>query len=250
MGTLKNHAKEFAAQIWMKHIAAKGEFKKLKEETALVIPNEIPLDICKTLIEKIDLIVSQKNHPRTWRDPLNSDTRILGFEQDIGELIKYFDIENKINAIEEYTGRKTKSHFLMANRVIPKEGNLGSGGGMHRDSPFSNQVKCIWYLSEVTSETGPFQYIPGTHFNLIKNKSKYPLGETRFKETQDSPIEVTATAGSLLICDTKCIHGGKPIQSGARYAVTLYTLPKADGLANVFIKSGIDPATAKTKSNA
>jgi hypothetical protein len=49
----------------------------------------------------------------------------------------------------------------------------------------------------------------------------------------------------MLVCDTKCIHSGKPIEKGVRYAVTLYTLPTEDGAADLFRKSQIDPALAQ-----
>lgn len=242
-----NYAKTIAASAWMRAFGTRGEFRDIKDKTAFVSPGVLTKQACKEMIARIDAAAEDSTHPRVWRDDVASDTRVLGFEQDIPDFLSQFQVERQIAAVDAYTGRKTKAWFLMANRVVPKENNLGSGGGLHRDSPFSHQVKCIWYLSDVTTENGPFQYVPGSHFNLIKARAHYPLGKSRFDDVADDLIEVTAEAGSLLICDTKCIHGGKPIESGARYAVTLYTLPTEEGARKIFSGSGVDPDLAIRK---
>lgn len=239
MKYLTNYTKQISTEIWMNTIGGRGELRNLKNETAIVLPDVLSINICRHLIETINKLADDKYHPRVWRDEVGSDSRIFGFEQDIEELLQHFNVKRWIEAIDSYTARKTKSWFLMANRVLPKENNLGSGGGLHRDSPFSHQVKCIWYLNDVTTENGPFQYIPGTHMKLLKLQNKYPLGVTRFPYVEDELVEVHAKAGSLLVCDTKCIHGGKPIQSGMRYAVTLYTFPTQRGAVSTFEKIGI-----------
>lgn len=244
MNLILNYAKAMASSVWFHLVGGRGEYSDLKTKTAMVIVDALPPEVCRELVEKIDSIVDDPDHPRVWRDNLASDSRVLGLEHEIGDLTKYFEVERHIEAVDSYMGRKTRSWFLMANRVVTKDNNLGSGGGMHRDSPFSHQVKCIWYLSDVAEENGPFQYVPGTNVNLIKMRHLYPLGQSRFEKLQNKPIEVHARAGSLLVCDTKCIHGGKPIQKDIRYAVTLYTLPKTEGASNVFRKSGLDPRLA------
>ncbi|WP_421706222.1 phytanoyl-CoA dioxygenase family protein [Alloalcanivorax xenomutans] len=237
-----NYAKAIIPSIWMHFFAGKGELRSLLYETAKVNKQALSISTCLELIERIEVILSDSDHPRVWRDKIGSDSRIWGFEKDIAELVEEFEVERWIKAVDQYTGRKTRSWCLMANRVVPIGGNLGSGGGMHRDSPFSHQVKCIWYLNNVDGSNGPFQYLPGTNTNLVRDRNQYPLGVSRFNEIKVKAQEVHAKAGSLLICDTKCIHGGKPIESGLRYAVTLYTFPGKAGPEKIFEQSGLDPA--------
>lgn len=244
MSNMINYAKTFAASVWVHSFGTRGELREIKDKTAMVRPGALSKPACEEMIARINAAAEDNTHPRVWRDEVGSDTRVLGFEQDIPDYLSQFEVERMIKAVDAYTGSRTKSWFLMANRVVPKENNLGSGGGLHRDSPFSHQIKCIWYLSDVTTENGPFQYVPNTHFNLLKTRADYPLGKTRFDMVAHDLVEITAEAGSLLICDTKCIHGGKPIASGARYAVTLYTLPSEDGAKKMFSGSGIDPELA------
>ncbi|MGI1671159.1 MAG: phytanoyl-CoA dioxygenase family protein [Neptuniibacter sp.] len=239
MKTLINFIKVIIGSVWMRLFAGKGDLSSLLAETALVKPQFLPESNCQKCVEKIEKILSIDQHPRVWRDQIGSDSRILGFEKDIPDLISDFEIERWIKAVDDYTGRKTKSWCLMANKVLPVKDNLGSGGGMHRDSPFSHQVKCIWYLNDVNSQNGCFQYLPGTNNNLIGDRHKFPLGESRFHDLQINMQEVHAEAGALLICDTRCIHGGKPIERGVRYAISLYTFSSVDGIKKLFIKSGL-----------
>jgi len=244
MSLAVNYAKAAAASAWMATVGGRGEFSELLEKTAFVVPGDLDPAVCQALVDRMEACIADPAHPRIWRDGVGSDTRVMGFEQDIGELVRHFDIPGRIRAIDEYMGRRTRSWFLMGNRVVPKPDNKGSGGGLHRDSPFSHQVKCIWYLTDVTTSTGPFQFAPHSHRDLLRRRRTVPLGQTRFETYDQEVVEVHASAGSLLVCDTKCVHGGKPIEDGTRYAVTLYTLPTRQGAGDIFRKTGIDPTLA------
>lgn len=239
MKSLVNFVKLLLASLWMKIFGGRGENKALLTDTAKVFPGSLPPDVCESLIGLIESIIENPASKRIWKDALESDTRVWCFEKDISELIDYFEIAQRIRAVDAYTGRSTRSWCLMANRVVPKKTNVGSGGGMHRDSPFSHQVKYIWYLNDVNENNGPFQYIPGTNINLLGSRKAHPLGQSRFHDLKEPAKEVHANAGSLLVCDTRCIHGGKPIKEGVRYAVTLYTFPQDDGVMRMLSSSGL-----------
>mgnify|MGYP001162033232 CR=1 FL=1 len=233
---IKNNAKLFLATTFFQVFGGRGKYKNLKESTALVFPKEIPDQVCKKLLTVIDDAL-EASAANVWWDKVGADARILGFETCIPDELFHFNLRSEIEDIERYLGRKVKSWFLMANRIRSISGNLGSGGGLHRDSPFSHQVKCIWYLTDVRSENGPFQYVPGSHLDAGGKNSRYPAGKYRFEKVNQKLIEVLAPAGSKLVCDTKCIHSGKPIELGARYAVTLYTFEKSDGARRFIEKS-------------
>ncbi|WP_225425809.1 phytanoyl-CoA dioxygenase family protein [Pelagerythrobacter rhizovicinus] len=219
----------------------KGPFKFLRHETAQIFPGVIPRAVCEEARNTIDQVLDRGDNNRIWRDATGSDSRILGFEKDIPALLPYFYVESCISAIDSYLGKSTQSWLLMANRLIPRSGNKGSGGGLHRDSPFSHQVKCIWYLSDVHAANGPFEYVPGSHRNLYSQRNKYPIGTYRFENVSEERKAITAEAGSLLVCDTRAIHGGRPIAEGSRYAVTLYTFDDATGADRLFRSSGLKP---------
>ncbi|WP_442915352.1 phytanoyl-CoA dioxygenase family protein [Marinobacter sp. OP 3.4] len=229
------------ASLWMVTFGGKGKLSILKHTTAHVYPGALPKHTCKELIDIFENAAFETENPRLWCDQTGSDSRLWCFEKDIGSLIEFFDIDHWVDAVESYTGRKVRSWCLMANRVVHADGNLGSGGGAHRDSAFSHQVKCIWYLSDVGPDNGPFQYIPETNMNLWSQRKRYPLGQTRLHDIQEGFQEVNASAGTMLACDTKCIHRGKPIDKGVRYAVTLYTFQSDRGVSNILRKSGLIP---------
>ncbi|ENX37678.1 hypothetical protein F888_03021 [Acinetobacter courvalinii] len=203
----------------MSLFASKGELKSLHHDTVKILGNYLPLSVCDEIIKRFELIEKNANYSYRWSDALESNTRLWCFEKEIKELLPHFEVDRWIRASDAYTGRDTQSWCLMANRIISKENNLGSGGGLHRDSPFSHQIKFIWYLNDVNGFNGAFQYLPGTHTDIWWSRKLFPLGEHRFPnvETPNGMKEVHAKAGTLLICDKKCIHRGKPLQNGIRY---------------------------------
>jgi len=211
----------------------------------LTFPGQLPKAVCQSLIRRIDALADEPGRDDVWRDPEGSDTRILAFERHMADYLPLLRIDRRVKAIDAYLGMRTKSWFLMANRVVPSSGSRGSGGGLHRDSAFSHQVKCIWYLSDVTTASGPFRYVPGSHRTALADRDRYPLGETRIRIVPDPLVEVTGKAGTLLVADTKCIHGGKPCETGARHALTLYTYRSLGKCRSVFRELGVDPAYAR-----
>lgn len=247
MNMVVNFLKIAAVSAYMNVRGGAGAFRFLDHDTARIFEDSLSRDACDALRVRIDDVFDEGANGRIWKDAVGSDSRILQFERDIPDLISHIDVEGCIEGIDAYLGRTTRSWLLMANRVQVKEGGRGSGGGLHRDSPFSHQVKCIWYLSDVGEDNGPFQYVAGTHRNLIGDRHKYPLGAYRFDEVADPLVSATATAGSLLVCDTRCIHGGKPIRKGVRYAITLYTFYDLEGPVRLFESSGLDPAICRER---
>ena len=245
MNVLVNFLKVAGVSTFMNVRGGAGAFRFLDQNTARIFEGSLSQEACAALCTRIEDILAEGSNGRIWRDPVGSDSRIWQFERDIPDLISHIDVASCIDGIDAYLGRTTRSWLLMANRVQVKEGNRGSGGGLHRDSPFSHQVKCIWYLSDVGEENGPFQYVADTHRDLISKRHKYPLGAYRFDNVKDPLTSVTAPAGSLLVCDTRCIHRGKPIVAGARYAITLYTFYDLEGAARLFESSGLDPAICR-----
>jgi len=122
----------------------------------------------------------------------------------------------------------------MAGRVTAAPGNRGSGGGWHRDS-FARQFKAIIYLDDVDESRGPFEYLTETTSlgSMVRDiwRGGLAYGQTRLPETQVEPLiagrpgalrTVTGRAGTLVLADTRGIHRGMPIATGARHALTNY----------------------------
>ena len=165
------------------------------------------------------------------------DERIYGIDR----LSESFHLPTEMklpNAIEERFGIGwNKSWFQLFGRISAVPGNLGSGAGWHRDSPFLHQFKAIIYLTDVlTEETGPFEYIPGSHLKASIQRVSRALG-TKPSLYRFTPEEIAraqaagavpdskaflARRGTLIMADTRGLHRGRPLLSGARMALTRY----------------------------
>lgn len=222
--------------------------KKIKYEGYAQIDNFISRSECEELIGYVDeIIIKEKEFVSVESD--GNDLRIYGVDR----LTKVFDIKKQLDLVSSihklFYFPKKKDSFTLLGKISFKEGNKGSGTGWHRDSPFSHQFKTILYLSDVTNNNGPFQYLPKSHKfnNLLKisDRLQKPLNEDRFTDAEidtlikqgaiDEPITFCANQGTLILVDTRGLHRGKPLLSDNRYALTSYNysnkLPK--GISNL-----------------
>ena len=209
--------------------------KKLDTEGIVKIPSFIQLSDAKFYRELIDSYLNNDSEINIWRDSLLSDERIF-FSNTLNDK---FDSLHSNKFVKEILYSYQKQSFfvdmLLASRIRYVKNNMGSGGGWHRDSPHSSQLKAIYYLTDVDEGNGPFQYIVGSHTKNslvegILNKQQLP-SQTRFSENQVlnystkqnlSLKTVTGKAVDLILVDTKGLHRGKPLLVGQRYALTSY----------------------------
>ncbi len=209
--------------------------RQLEENGVAVIPNYFSPQECKEMRQEIDkyenIAMVYDNDKRIWG--INKFSRIFNEKFSKNKLFK------KIG--EHYENDELILETTMAAKLYYKPGNLGSGGGWHRDS-YSRQYKAIAYLSDVTEKNGPFQYITNSHKlenikrEILKFKRKkiianYPRFseediERYIKEFNAKIMTYTGTAGTVLLVDVRGIHRGKPIEEGIRYSVFNYYLSK------------------------
>lgn len=165
----------------------------------------------------------EKGAIKVWRDDTGSDIRIFNAERKIPAFQSIYD-----TMLTYYTNQRGKApnySFLMVNRVVPKPNGAGSGGGWHRDS-WMNQNKVFAFLSDVSEENGPFEYIPGTGSIIAKGLDFIRYG--RSLRTPDERVtskpkqSLVVNAGQGIYLDTTVLHRGRPIAKGQRYAATLY----------------------------
>ena len=207
-----------------------GIYKTLKKDGYVAIPNFASEEDCEKLKQDFQ---ENLDNEKVWRDANGSDQRIYGIEFLSEGFRKLFKQDFLDSIYAKYIDRSNFYHFLMANNVIYKEDNLGSGGGWHRDVMNRRQLKFILYLNNVSEENGCFQYLPGSHSISDKWKINRSLKKessvVRYSEEDIAklPYEVKDLAGAkgtLLIVDTSGVHRGKPITDagGERFAVTQY----------------------------
>ena len=168
-------------------------------------------------------------------DYLKSDNRFYFAENLDSSFKELFENEYIRGVLKGYTGFKNPKGLLLAARLDFKNGNIGSGGGWHRDSPFSHQFKAVCYLSNVDEKSGPFQIFKKTHlilnifklfvmnfFKLDKYRYTNKEAENFKKATGSLPTSFLGDEGKLAFIDTKALHRGKPIAAGSRYVIFWY----------------------------
>jgi len=160
---------------------------------------------------------------KIWADESSSDVRVFHAEQRIpafkdlyGQMVEYY---------RESSGYYPDYSFLMVNKVVVKEGNLGSGGGWHRDS-WRKHNKVFVFLTDVSTKSGPLEYANKSYgflsrvLHFISGRRSLRKSDISFVDGKIEPICVDAGEGFYL--DTTCLHRGRPIQEGCRVAATLY----------------------------
>ncbi len=220
---VKENLKALLAYSYEGILTHRGPLSFIKDQTATIVENDVSTKKCKKLVNQINTLIEEAPNGFFWQDNAGSDTRIISFERFFPSVLVDLRIEDKLKDIASYTGRPVHSYYLMANRVTAKQKNLGSGGGFHRDSAHSPQIKYIWYLSNVSRDTGAFEYVKGSNRNSLRQLFSTEAGRTRFGECGFDTSIVNGNAGDCIIVDTKCIHRGRPMKKGTRYAITLYT---------------------------
>lgn len=197
-----------------------------------IIPKFLSPTQCKKYISLIDKHIDSEV---IWQDNTKSDTRLFFLEEIEPKSKNFLFHPFIIDILRSYLGIEKGSAMLLGARLEYAQGNLGSGGGWHRDSPFTRQLKAICYLNDVSEENGPFQMMLKTHNkgdilrDLLNGRLK--PGQYRFtdndiedfKQSKTSTIKTfTGNAGDLAFVDTKCLHRGKPIETGVRYVLFCY----------------------------
>lgn len=176
------------------------------------------------LKREVDRLIEEGRY--NWEDQLGSDKRIYEANTK-SKLFHEFLKSRQINAFVSENGFVNSHNFLLASRVDYVEGNLGSGGGWHRDS-VNPQIKAFLYLSDVGSEHGPFQYLQGSgrlmSKILLALRHGRSIGALRYKATEESGTvdEILGKCGDLVFANTSAIHRGKPLESSTRYMLTVY----------------------------
>jgi len=215
--------------------------KDLKKDGISVFSNFIENEKIKVLISNFDQFL--KNEKNVWTDSQNSDNRIYGIDILDPFFKEIFESEDLKKIYNNYISSKYKYSFVMANKLEFKKNNLGSGGGWHRDTFFSKQLKFILYLTDVSHQNGAFEYIPKSHFKSyklkdllfrFKQKNIRRYAEKNFKNVR----QITGKAGDLIIVDTSGIHRGSPIKNGERIALTNYLShkPFSKGVTDQLVK--------------
>jgi hypothetical protein len=215
----------------------KNYVDQLKKEGFVIINNFLSKEDCDSIIKDMDNFY--KKYPdQVWSDALQAEYRIHGSEKVSKKIYSFFS-NQKLLLIGSYCcNLKIGNLMTMANRILYKPKNLGSGGGWHRDD-IKFQFKAILYLVDTYEGNGPFQLIKNSNkFNYIvadSIKHNIRIFNTRLSEeviqeivsiNKDRLVTITGKVGTLILVDTSLMHRGSPLTEKNRYALTNYYYPE------------------------
>ena len=188
---------------------------------------------CNLIKDEIDRVVDQYPEAISLSDD-NSDIRIFDAEKISPAIRRFHEDPFLLGILRGHARTDVINTSTLAARLSSVVGNEGSGGGWHRDS-FGSPIKAILYVSNVTDDTGPFQFLPSSNKlkNIVRDLwiTRLPFLKYRFTEEDISQIRrlgnyeiktLIGDAGTVVLIDTAAIHRGKPISLNSRYALTNY----------------------------
>lgn len=206
-----------------------------------VFDNRLDPDALPQLRDRIDELSAADDAEVNYA---GSEHRVWNAEQKDERFKAVQDLSNWI--MPQLYGRTYPSHTVLAIRNRPAPAHAERADiRWHLDS-FRTQLKLFAFLTDVTPETGPLEYLPGTHKRAFKWAGILPFGFYRpsdilnvgkrkrsWQRIHDrtiekvrrwgyQPKEMTVPAGTLLLVDTSALHRAKPCLDGERYALTVY----------------------------
>jgi hypothetical protein len=208
--------------------------RSLKDDGVAIVPDFVADDQVQVLLAEIDRIFDQYQH-RLRPDAHGSDTRAWGADRVSSPIARFATDPTIVDVGTAYMRVRQEPLCTLANIVVPKVGNLGSGGGWHRDTVQSRQFKAMLYLTDVEPGNGPFEYLPGSHHvpYIARSVALEGIGFRQHRFSEDEvqrvasrfdtpPRAVTGRAGTMFMVDSSLIHRGRPIVDGERRSLTNY----------------------------
>ena len=210
--------------------------QSVRQDGVCAVPNFYDSATCGQLRREI-LDLADRYPDAVHSNSNGADRRIFGADRAAHGIRAFSEEPRLLNAARTVLAGNAANAFTLAGTIDYEKNNLGSGEGWHRDS-FFNQFKAIVYLSDVSEENGPFEYITRSH--LLRQKFAdhkhygIPLRSSRIDDAAARRVVTaepdrhrifTASMGTLLLADTTGIHRGMPLKSGQRFALTNYYFP-------------------------
>ena len=188
---------------------------------------------CAGAAREIDrLLTEQPGSVKVYSN--GSDKRMFGVESASAVLMENHADPFARRFAELMGGLDIYNFATLGARITATEGNNGSGDGWHRDAA-GFQFKAILYLTDTSLDSGPFQYLIGSHTMWRAAADSMVAGISDPRKTRLTEAEIQlltargaearafpAEAGTLLLVNSAGIHRGMPLKTGARYALTNY----------------------------
>lgn len=206
----------------------------LARDGVVAVAEYWPVDKCAAARAEIDRLLGE--YPEVVQKfSGGADKRMFGVETK-SDLLAEFHNDPFLHGVGEQLGGFRLYNFAtLGARIDATSENNGSGDGWHRDA-HGYQYKSILYLSDVSEDNGPFEYLVGSHTAwraaletfiggvpaAPNTRYEQALVERAVRRLRVKAAQFHGKAGTLLLVNTSGIHRGRPLRSGNRYALTNY----------------------------
>lgn len=204
-----------------------------------LLPDPMSPDLLVAIKGQIDQIASAGETEVNYG---GSEHRVWQAHQQSPEIDAFRRFSDRVMSAVE--GRERAAHDVLAirNQQLTSADAKLRMGRWHLDS-FRRQLKIFVFLTNVSSDSGPFEILPGTHARLPKAKELLKgkritvrdlIGRTRtYSSLPEASVDdlvakgysiktFDVSAGTAVLVDTSCVHRARPCLSGSRYALTTY----------------------------
>jgi len=218
-----------------------GARRALTANGFFTIQDAFPASVCREFIDIIDAHVPDQ---RTDVNYSGTELRIWDAQKRHSLLNEFYDQCNVFTAAMTKMDAEAITLLAIRNRALEESDRKSRLGRWHLDS-FRRQLKVFLFLTDTTEESGPFEFVPGTHVAQFKlqmlARGLYirpadllsRKGERAYQRIDESVVEglsksgfasvpFLCKAGTALVIDTSAIHRARPCTAGARYALTTY----------------------------
>ncbi len=161
-------------------------------------------------------VIFDANNPISPRYQFNSQEIFAN-----SELQKLIFDQSLLAFAQEYLGSKPILDLVAFWWSAPFSGKGKSAAAQmyHFDLDRIKFMKFFFYLTDVTTETGPHCYVKGSHGklpNAVNRDGRYEDSEIETIYGKENLIEICGKKGSIIAVDTRGFHKGKELTTGKR----------------------------------
>jgi hypothetical protein len=229
------HVRQLARELSERGIVVGQAETRLSDEGRQALAEALAFIVKLSQRSEVQSIVSEGLNRGRAKDYL---VRIVPWEfkhTADSPLLKLALDRKLLEIVSAYLGMWPRLHGVGAWLNLPTESQPKKSQLWHRDPEDLKLIKVFIYLNDVGVDNGPFCYIPKSH-PFSSGAGKVPLhkGDKRILDDEmttafpeDSWVECTGPANTMIIADTVGFHRGGRVKTGTRLLLTFtYTSGK------------------------
>lgn len=215
-----------------------GAFVTSLEALGLPCTQEM-LEEAKTLLVEMQTVLASRTNLKTWGTTENPAYPQIFTVTDLSIFAEWAQSQRLLNIIENYIGLPVAFQGVHLRRDFANDRPVTTEF-WHRDLEDRRVIKLFVYLSDVTTETGPYEYIPRSKvtpaivrqieasFKKRVASNPYDMGITDDEMAAIVPRSdwrsCEGAAGTVLFSDPVAVfHHGKSRQEGRSALFFVYT---------------------------